>query len=345
MKADEVLCWLHQARNVIVKQKDLELHSVATARVRAWEDASRLEFQISPFITTEQIAKDLIRLHVVKAPEPIADYAILSVERKWVVNDLSHYELLDVIAHGYKFFQELLFDAHEKAKLNMHLCREQYDPKHESPFTPCMSITRDDRSVNVKLKTGEIFAKVAFDDLKGITDNPRVQEKIKERYAGIKPALPECAGDIFELGRILNERAKQMLAIDGTHATIFFLYYPDGGCNILAIQPDDQSEKYVLIRTVADQVTQTKASGVIAISEVWAILEEERSGYKLPAEHPSRKEALQVTIVNKEKIRILITFFTRNKEGAIELDKTQTEKVSTYKLLEPIIEALKVNNL
>ena len=28
MKSDEILKWLHQARNIIVKQEDLELHSV-----------------------------------------------------------------------------------------------------------------------------------------------------------------------------------------------------------------------------------------------------------------------------------------------------------------------------
>jgi len=343
MKSDEILKWLHQARNVIVKQQDLELHSIAAARVRAWEDVSRLEFQISPFITTEQIAKDLVRLHVVKAPKPIADHAILNVERKWVVNDLPNYELLDVIAHGYKFFQNLLSDTHKQIGLNIESCKEQYDPKHENSFIPCMSVTRDDRSANIKLNNQELFPKVEFDDFTKESKTPQFQDKIK-RYSEIRPALPKRVDDLFEFAKIINERAKQMLILDSRHATIFILCYPDGSYHPLGMQAENQSEKFILIRSVADQVRSTKANGIIAISEVWTILEEERRGYELPAENPKRKEALQVIAANKDKISAFTNFFEKDKNGKIKLGGIHKYKPQNYKLMEPIIEALRSIN-
>ncbi|PIS39138.1 MAG: hypothetical protein COT33_03625 [Candidatus Nealsonbacteria bacterium CG08_land_8_20_14_0_20_38_20] len=237
MKSDEILKWLHQARNMIVKQQDLELHGIATARVRAWEDVSRLEFQISPFITTEQIAKDLVRLHVVKAPEPIVDHAILNVERKWIVNDLPNHELLDVIAHGYKFFQNLLSDVHKQMGFDIESCKEQYNPKHENSFIPCMSVTRDDRSANIKLNNQELFPKVEFDDFTEESKTPQFQDKVK-RYSEIIPALPRSVDNLFEFVKIINERAKQMLVLDGGHATIFILCYPSGSYNSLGMRTE-----------------------------------------------------------------------------------------------------------
>ncbi len=343
MRSDEILKWLHRARNVIVKQQDLELHSIAAARVRAWEDVSRLEFQISPFITTEQIAKDLVRLHVVKAPRPIADHAILNVERKWIVNDLPNRELLDVIAHGYKFFQNLLSDAHKQMGFDIELCKKQYNPKHENSFTPCMSVTRNDRSANIKLNDQELFPKVEFDNFTEKSKMPQFQDKIKQ-YSEIRPALPRRVDDLFEFVEIINERARQMLLIDGVHVTIFILCFPDGSYKPLGMKADNQSEKFILIRSMADQVKNTKASGVIAISEVWIILEEERRGYELPAENPKRKEALQVIAVNKDKILAFTNFFEKNKNGKIKLGGVHKYKPQNYKLMEPIIEALRSIN-
>lgn len=338
MKSDQILKWLHQARNIIVKQEDLELYSVASARVRAWDDVSRLDFQISPFITTEQIAKDLVRMHVMKAPEPIADHAVLNVERRWVVNDLPQHELLDVIAYGYKFFENLLIDAHNQAGLNKEGCFAEYRPRHENSFTPCMSVTRDDRSANIKVSTQELFPRVEFDHIN--RESSKYRESV-ERYTKIEPPLPKRVGDLFEFVKVINERAKQMLVMDKGHNTIFIFCYPDGSYNPMQVRADSKSEQFILIRSFADQVRRTNANGVIAISEVWLILENERIGYKLPAEHPNRKEALQVGAVSKDEISVLTTFFSRGKDGKIILGGTHEEKPRTFKLMEPIIEALK----
>lgn len=338
MKSDDILKWLHQARNIIVKQEDLELHSIANARVRAWDDVSRLEFQISPFITTEQIAKDLVRLHAVKAPEPIADHAILNVERRWVVNDLPKHELLDVISHGYKFFENLISDAHRKAKVDLDNCNTIYSPKHENPLMPCMSVTRDDRSANIKISTQELFPKVEFDNIN--RELPLYKESVR-RYQKIDPPLPKRIDDLFEFVRIINERAKQMLVMDKGHQTIFILCSPDGSYSPLEVRADSKSEQFILIRSVADQVKRAGASGIVAISEVWLIPESERVGYQLPGEHPKRKEALQVSAVNKTKSIILNTFFSRDKDGNILLSETHEMEPRTFKLMEPIIEALK----
>ena len=99
-----------------------------------------------------------------------------------------------------------------------------------------------------------------------------------------------------------------------------------------------------MIRSVADQVRSTKASGIIAISEVWTIIKEERRGYELPAENPKRKEALQVIAANKDKILVFTNFFEKDKNGKIELGGIHEYEPQNYKLMEPIIEALRSIN-
>lgn len=343
MKSNEILKWLHQARNLIVKQRDLELCSIAIASVRTWDDVSHLEFKISPFITTEQIAKDIVQLHIIEAPRSIIKDAILNVERKWIVNELFNHELLDVIAYGYKFFQNLLSDAHKQAGLNIELCKKPYNPKHENSFIPCMSVTKDDRSANIKLSNQELFPKVQFSSIEEVK-SAKFQDNMK-RYSEIKPALPGCVDNLLEFAKIINERAKQILIMDGGHITLFILCYPDGSYKPIEIRLDNQSEKYILIRSFANLIMKTRANGVIAISEAWYLLEEECSDYKLPAEHSKRKEALQVSAVSKDKVSVFTTFFTRNKSGKVILGETYyDDKSKTFKLMKSIIDALKLVN-
>jgi len=276
----------------------------------------------------------------VESPGPIADDVILSVERRWVVNDLPNHELLDVIAHGYNFFKKLVLDAHGQAKLDRDVCAAEHDPKHEHPFVPCMSVTRDDRSANIKLSTQELFPKVEYVDMKDEFKKPRYQAKIKQ-YLNIMPALPKRVDNLFEFAKMINARAKQMLIIDGFHATICFLCFPDGSYQPLTLQMENQSEKYIVIRSVADQVKRMKATGVILISEVWSIHEEERISYQLPAEHPNRKELLHVSATTKDKSTLLTALFSKDKAGKVMLGETCEEEPKDFKLMGSIVDALK----
>ena len=110
------------------------------------------------------------------------------------------------------------------------------------------------------------------------------------------------------------------------------------------MRADNQSEKFILVRSIANQVRSTKANGIIAISEVWTILEKERRGYELPAENSKRKEALQVIAADKDKILAFTNFFEKDKNGKIELGDSHKYKPQNYKLMEPIIEALRSIN-
>lgn len=339
MKKDEILNWLHQARNIIVKQKDLELHSIASARVRTWDDISLLVLEISLFLTTEQLTKDLLRLHVIKAPQSVIDHAVLTVERTWAVNDLPNYELLSVISRSYLFLENLVLEAHRQA--NLPLC-EMRQPDHESFATPCMSITRDSRSVNVKLRDQTILPKVEFSDRTEETKTAEYQEALK-RYRAIEPSLPKRIASFPKFARIINERARKTLILDKGHKSMFLLCYPNGDWNVLEMNAENQSEKFILVRSVADQVQQTKANGVIAISEAWTISEAEQESHELPAENPKRREALNVVAADKDRILSFVTFFTRDKDGNVQLGETHEAHPKSVNIMRPIIEALRSN--
>ncbi|MBW1853793.1 MAG: hypothetical protein JRJ00_03795, partial [Deltaproteobacteria bacterium] len=236
--------------------------------------------------------------------------------------------------------QDLVVDAHKRIGLGLERCENRYGTHHKNRFAPCMSATRDDRSANIRLSDQELFPKVEFDDFTERSRTPEFQEKTK-RYFDIKPPLPNRVNDIFEFAKMINERAKKMLVLDGMHSTIFILCYSDGKYNPLGMHAENQSEKFILIQSVADYIRRTKASGVIAVSEIWAILQKEAGGNQFPEEHPNRKEALQVIAINKNKIVVLTTFFTRDKNNKINLGGTHEAEPLTFKLIEPIIKALR----
>ena len=77
------------------------------------------------------------------------------------------------------------------------------------------------------------------------------------------------------------------------------------------------------------------------VSEAWSIHEKELIGYQLPAEHPNRKELLQVSATTKDKTTAFATYFSRDKKGKIVLGETNEEELKDFKLMASIVEALK----
>lgn len=115
MRADPVLKWLVDARNVIVKEGDLATHSkVRVAVVKSWFEPPSIEVEAPPFAKTESFARIVVKA----APEAFfSDAGLLRVERRWVDSELPSHELLEALAHAFGVLSELLFDAHKSLSL------------------------------------------------------------------------------------------------------------------------------------------------------------------------------------------------------------------------------------
>ena len=331
-----ILGWLCDSRTTVVHKEDLELYSMATVQVLNWRRISLLKIEISPFLKTDQLAKDLIKFHVIEIPKIMPERTILNVEREWIVNDLPDKELLSVIGYSYNFLSNLVNSVHHLSgceagcECGLKTCESR----------PCMTSAKDDRSVNINLGTGDILKKVEVVNITGLNETPEFRQEVEKRK-NIGPNLD--ARDFLSLTRQINEKAKQLLVYDKGHAMIFMLYFESGNCEPILMKVNDQAEKLVAVRNIAEQAKERRAEGVIAISESWVIAEEDFR-FIDPSIHPNKREALQVIAVGKKGVLKLITLFSRDNEGNILLEETQEMDNSELEasIMASIIEALDI---
>ncbi len=153
--------------------------------------------------------------------------------------------------------------------------------------------------------------------------------------------MPQKIDDLFEFAVLINERAKKILVMDKLHKSMFVLCCPSGKWGVVEMNAENQTEKFILVRSIADQVRRTNASGVIAVSEVWTIFADEQENHELAAESSKRREALEVLAVDKDQIRGLITSFTRGDDGSVQLAGTHELVSSSANIMQPIVDALR----
>jgi hypothetical protein len=162
MKQDEVMRWSHQARTVVVHKGDLETYSTATAAVQAsWDVPETRTFEVPPLVPTLAVAAKILVEEDI--PEDIRKQGILTVERRWVANDLPELEILDALAHCFGILSLLIADAHRQAGAPMHPlalsghAAEIVVPGDPSGRPPCMIAPQALRTVSVHLETNEII--------------------------------------------------------------------------------------------------------------------------------------------------------------------------------------------
>lgn len=86
MRADEKMRWSVEARNTIVKAKDLELHSKLQASIGGSYldgEVPKLQTNFSPQITTTKILAEFKQRGM---PPEFLQHAQLRIERRWVIN-------------------------------------------------------------------------------------------------------------------------------------------------------------------------------------------------------------------------------------------------------------------
>jgi hypothetical protein len=339
LRNDRALNWLHQARNVIVKEGDLETDSIAIVTLINWLDFPVAKLKVPPFASAVQIAKIIERKNILKLPEKIREEAVLVVERKWVASELPDEELLDVLARVYGFFSEMISEAHQLCGSDMLTFDREKGTvvsvtTHMSGRLPCMIVTMDIRRSYFHLKEHVPLKS----DLEFVKLDEKMGRKAAKRYnlrSISKPHASESR-DIYKIAEWFNDVAKQILVKDKYHSGLVILMLPNGNPQFIACNTPDQQGKYVLYRMIADEVDRSGADGVIFINEVWYSPEGE-SGATRPSLSPNREEALTVSVASSDgRNRLYVTPFTRGPLGGIRVQPTQILENQTMFFLEPI---------
>ena len=116
LRADALMRWMVDARNRIEKQGDLEAHSLVRAEIVAsyLDEGPTVEVPARLFDAPLALIKSIPDGEV---GEHVRTHGILKIERRWVENSLSDYELLDAVAIAYGRISDLVRDAHRQLGL------------------------------------------------------------------------------------------------------------------------------------------------------------------------------------------------------------------------------------
>jgi len=289
MKTDPILEWAVDARNTIVKEGDLIIHSKARiAIIKNWFTPPILELDVPPFSNTNDFEKILSKRLSVK--QSSLD-GLLRVERRWVDSKLPKNELLDALAHTFRFLSEIILDAHESvlSAEDVKKCSwyHVYKPQHKEIHSSMSSIDWN-RTIWIDLKSNQI---VHVEEKKRKISKKSLK-KAKERYSNCLESIikiKESRG-LIEEAKVFFKMAKEILIKDGHHSPIAILGYPNREQRLCPLKFDDRTEKKLVIYKLANIIKNTEATSLILINEAWVAPE---TNFKLTPNSMESSERLE----------------------------------------------------
>ena len=317
--------WMVNARNKIEKQGDLEIHSFVRAEIIAShmnEEVLGIQVPAQLFDETKTIFDRLPRGEI---GAHIFKHGVLRIQRRWVENSLSQYELLDATAIAYGRISQIVHDAHRQIGLdvptttNMETGQEFVAGAREGKL-PCMIGHAEARSLHVKLSDGSLF-QVARVNRNIDKDDAKL---IAERYGDAHRNMfgPKNAGN-EQIARSLFLTARRVFEIDGYHQSMIFLVREGKVVHLFGIRPEDHAEKYMVMRTVADEVAKYDADAVIQLGEIWLAPADPLNPFQRPEESPKREEAITATLVSKFGQPLMLSAQIVREGETVNLAETQ----------------------
>jgi hypothetical protein len=298
MRADARMKWLVSARNEIEKEGDLDASSVAHVRVIAgWLRGPVTEMEVEPTTEAHEIAR---KLQVAGLPARAMREGILEVERRWTLRELAGDEILDVLAHCYGVLTRIIVAAHEQwggdfelcALGGGEMCKGASRKPHPSGRVPCMIASRSSRTVCRDLESGALV-----DMGIQLMDRPEIApEDLLTRYGPDFPIdePPEGEG-AFGAAELFHKAGRQFILTDENLVTVVWLFKGGQPLKQIALEPEDQREKYLSIERVAEEVDRLGADEIVFTAETWeasAVPYGDRRAGLRPAEREDRTEAI-----------------------------------------------------
>ena len=292
--------WMVDARNRIEKQGDLEANSFVRADIVAsyLEEGPRVEVLArlfdDPAALLRCIPEDVLRKHVMKN-------GTLRIQRRWVENSLPDYELLDALAIAYGRIAELVHDAHRQMGIPVpttlrHGTGEVFDIAVLGWRMPCMIGHDEPRSLLISLADGstlEIKREAVKIDL-------AEAKKAAERYSMIQA---EVMGRDYETEEAIAagyfEMVRAVFLRDGYHLPFLFLFRNRKLVHMVPAPAEDQQQKYLLMRSLANEAVRHGADAAITVDEAWVAPQSDLGPYQRPSELATREEALVLALVTK----------------------------------------------
>jgi hypothetical protein len=341
MRSDPLMDWLKHARNQVEKQGDLETKSTARVAVLAdWSGPRTDEFDVPPLLSADEIADYLSQ----RVPDELRQTGVLTVERRWVADNLPDHELLDVLAHGYGFLAELLADAHLRCGVRMQTFgAEAHDGRHGRSVQaggplPCMAANAESRTARIHLGRDEPF----WIERRETTLTRKEIQAFKPSFevpGEVMAGAPD--DDLLEKAARFAEFAKLVLVNEGHHDSMAMIFPEDASqAQLRRLHISDDQEKLVAVEAVAQEVEQLHATGVVLVGEAWTTQEDDAAAVTgSPSARPTGREALVLVAATPDgRCRIWETPFQRTGKS-ISLGTTAIRDGERPAFLAPIFRA------
>lgn len=345
MKDDSILKWLNAARVTIVHKGDLETKSVAKVKLQSYLDLNEKEISIEPNYSDREIYFYLKNQGFLNIPPKIRDDLILEIERRWIVKEIPDVEILDSLAHVFRFLYNLVADAHLQAGYSIDLCKI-VDNIHKKKIAreekiECMTQSAEFRIKRVVLKD---FGERKYDSQQ-VSVEPCIAQHAAEKYKLRRKEVNSkfSIDDPDKFAIVLLTQAKNVLQTDGYHKHVIFLFKDNSPVGIYNIRPEDRSDKYLLWRQLAREVEKEQVNAIISINEAW-VTQINTNPRTTLIEQDIRKEALLVTVVtNKGHCKTFVTKFKR-KYNKIKFNATTIDR-GEHNFLRPVINVWKTREI
>ena len=173
----------------------------------------------------------------------------------------------------------------------------------------------------------------------------KLGKKAKKRYRFEQKITQPTKNheDPFKMAEWCMEVGKTILARDKYHGGTIFLRLPGGKWEIHSVNPEEEADKYILFRGLANRVERTGADAIIHIGEFWYVpLKKAMEQGITASKSPDRQEGLAVTVATSNgETRHYLTEFSRSLFGKIQFKPTQVLKSERLQFLNPILEVWK----
>lgn len=357
MRNDPILKELHEARNIIVKEEDLKLHSEATARTKGWVEFEKMAFTFDPAKNSHEVAKGFYHTYAKHLPveEAYKHRLIFEFERKWVYEKIPNTELLEAIAHSYNFLYSILLDAENHFSLTNKndlatggYCSADLNEKNE---LQCMIITPQERRLTLSFQDGKDIKMHTETIHRNEDELERVHKKYGDEWKSEKTIT--ILEDFFpkdypyDQMKLFAQLAIANLKKDKSLIPTTFIFKENKEPPIItALYFQNQEQKVMAIESVADKILKNEGHFVFFLAEVWQYhYDKEKPIIPSHKNNKGAKDLLQFVCLSTEKVKVITLPFHKNIFGQIIFEKGKTEDFPiddhTQFILIPLIKALK----
>jgi hypothetical protein len=126
---------------------------------------------------------------------------------------------------------------------------------------------------------------------------------------------------------------------DKYHESIFFLLQDRKTVDLFAIRPEDQAQKFLMMRILGNKVLNSAVDAVISLGEFWTAPADPLKPYQRAGESPDRQELLAANLITKGGVPLEIFSLIERDGTDVRLGETQIKRDGIAFLFAPVYQA------